>query len=189
VTQRKQGPGATRTELTGAEVEKLVLERIREMTLAEWLALSVAAGVHNPDGTLTPEYGGDDDHAAVADDELAADIADELANAMVAGERGIALGWYWPSGRQVALRVSGEAGRIHLSDGGATRCELVFAYGFDQFDASRVVDAVAKAVGWHFSGVMLGMRWQGPSEQAAEAVRQYVAAVGYLAVAYRKRRR
>lgn len=52
-----------------------------------------------------------------------------------------------------------------------------------------MVSAVAEAVGWHFSGVMLGMRWQGPSEQAAEAVRQYVAAVGYLAVAYRKRRR
>lgn len=50
---------ATSVELSDAELNRRVLKRARAMTPAEWLALSVAVGVHNPDGTLTPEYGGE----------------------------------------------------------------------------------------------------------------------------------
>ena len=41
-------------------MNRRVLARIRRMTPAEAFALSVSSGIHNPDGTLTPEYGGAD---------------------------------------------------------------------------------------------------------------------------------
>lgn len=41
-------------------VNRRVLAKIRGMTPDDVFALSVSSGVHNPDGTLTPEYGGAD---------------------------------------------------------------------------------------------------------------------------------
>lgn len=43
-----------------AELNRRLLAKIRRMTPAEAFALSVSSGIHNPDGTLTPEYGGPD---------------------------------------------------------------------------------------------------------------------------------
>ena len=37
---------------------KEFVERVRKMSANEIMGASVDAGVHNPDGTLTPEYGG-----------------------------------------------------------------------------------------------------------------------------------
>lgn len=52
--------GKVTAPVTEAEVNRRVLARIRRMTPAEAFALSVSSGIHNPDGTLTPEYGGAD---------------------------------------------------------------------------------------------------------------------------------
>ena len=41
-----------------AEINRRVLEKVRRMTADEVFQLSVACGVHRPDGRLTPEYGG-----------------------------------------------------------------------------------------------------------------------------------
>lgn len=36
-----------------------IVEKVRRMTPAEIFAISVSAGIHNPDGTLTEQYGGE----------------------------------------------------------------------------------------------------------------------------------
>lgn len=43
----------------GDPVNRRVLAKIRRMTPDDVFALSVRVGVHNPDGTLTSEYGGE----------------------------------------------------------------------------------------------------------------------------------
>jgi len=53
--------GKVAPPVTEAEVNRRVLDRIRRMTPAEAFALSVSAGIHKPDGGLTPEYGGEDE--------------------------------------------------------------------------------------------------------------------------------
>lgn len=52
--------GGTPKPSGGDPVNRRVLAKIRGMTPDDVFALSVRVGVHNPDGTLTPEYGGAD---------------------------------------------------------------------------------------------------------------------------------
>jgi hypothetical protein len=45
----------------GVEALYKVMESLGRMTNDELFALSVRAGIHRPDGRLTPEYGGEPD--------------------------------------------------------------------------------------------------------------------------------
>ena len=45
----------------GIEGLREAMARIEKMTNDEMFALSVRAGIHRPDGRLTPEYGGEPD--------------------------------------------------------------------------------------------------------------------------------
>lgn len=47
----------------------ITMDRIETMTPKEAFDLSVRAGIHNPDGTLTPEYGGPPRQLSLVDEE------------------------------------------------------------------------------------------------------------------------
>ena len=55
----------TQFENPGIEVLHRVSESLRQMTSDELFQLSVDAGIHRPDGRLTPEYGGAPDEPHV----------------------------------------------------------------------------------------------------------------------------
>jgi hypothetical protein len=48
-------------ENPGVEALYKVMESLTKMSNDEMFALSVRAGIHRPDGRLTPEYGGEPD--------------------------------------------------------------------------------------------------------------------------------
>jgi hypothetical protein len=48
-------------ENPGLKGLRAVMESVMKMTPDEMFALSVRAGIHRPDGRLTPEYGGEPD--------------------------------------------------------------------------------------------------------------------------------
>lgn len=69
------------------------MDRIRNMTSAEFRETSIRAGIHYPDGTLTPEYGGElkaeyePTNARVTDEQFLARQAADRKSSRDAWER------------------------------------------------------------------------------------------------------